>query len=248
MSANRLFAIGCDNVLYAQKSISAENWAQAFLSVGKNYQFPVSVLKRGIFYIRQRKFNHLYNLTLNTSHKYHLPYQEITEKFAGAIDYSSIQPNQPLLKALEMLAQKNEICIYTHQTEPYVNAVFQRLFGKDVAHCTGISLFHIGTLQSGNEFCSKYTPKSLWLLSKTFATAFEEIHFLDDFNNLNTVKPPVGKTYRITYRHLPDLLNFFANDEISCRAKCIRRHTPSPFDRRPFLSAKISEKLLYIRE
>lgn len=247
MNATRLFAIGCDHVLYAPECLSDKKLMEAFHSVIRDYQLPDSILNWGNFYIRQQKFDHLYNFIFKTATKYHLSYQEITEHLSARTDYSAIRPNPALLEALHTLGEKNEICIYTNQTEHHVNAVFQRLFGQDVAHCKGIALCHIGTLQSGNNLCAKYTPKSLWLLSKTFGVSFEDIYFLDDFNPTSAIKPSVGKMYQTTHYQLPALLKIFANDSASQQANLIQRHTPSPFDRQLFLSAKISERLLNTR-
>ena len=142
--------VDCDGVLYDVDLLTYEEMLKAGQKAGEALGLNWSEFNKIREELRNQGFRGFYNVILKLCQKKGVFFEKFAQDMVENLDYSRIAPNPKLLKLLQQVAQKKKLYIFTNNTLPHLEKVFNRLFDCSVNQ-SGLSVITAeSTLKEGH--------------------------------------------------------------------------------------------------
>lgn len=188
--------VDCDGVLYDVDLLPYEQFEEAARQAGSalgldwtNFDEVHRDLKKN------RGYRGFYNTVLELCRTQGVSFKQLSEDMVEILDYSKIQPNPELLSLLQKNRQKRNLCIFTNNTRPHLEKVFNRLFGCTIQQSGLPVITAEDTLQDGY-FHTKKMPGVLSQWCKKMGPLPQNTLILDDTNTVIETAQKEGLQYR----------------------------------------------------
>ena len=124
--------VDCDGVLYDVDLLTYDEIVAAARHAGYSLGLDWTNFDEVHKDIKSRGFRGFYNTVIKLCQAQKVSFDELAKKMTEILDYSRIQPNPELLSLLQQVATKKKLYIFTNNTRPHLEKIFDCLFGCTV--------------------------------------------------------------------------------------------------------------------
>ena len=141
--------VDCDGVLYDVDLLTYDEIVAAGRQAGSSLGLDWTDFDKVHADLKNRGFHGYYNTVIKLCKAQNISFDELAPKMTEILDYSRIQPNPELLSLLQQVAQKKKLYIFTNNTRPHLEKIFDRLFGCTVEESGLSAITAESTLENG---------------------------------------------------------------------------------------------------
>ena len=175
--------LDCDGVLYPLSELPTREIVEAMKyiyrnDVGLKPEEQKFVSEKTLAENHLGMFNYIKEICRYKNYDFDIFCQSVTDK----IDYSRIKENKQLWDALQDLKNQYNVCIFSNNSRPHLDAVFQRIFNKNIddVEKSGIKTYDIKATEYNGYFYPKQHEQGFILFLKNLGLKAEETLLFDD--------------------------------------------------------------------
>lgn len=179
MKKNReTLIIDCDGVLYPKEDLQLHEFVDAMKEVAKENNVSEETFER-ISKETKEKSPGIFNFIHAICDKDEEKHQDFIHKMAEKVDYSRIKRDDNLLNLIKKTQKDYDVVIFTNNTRPHLEKVFEKRFGKTVAE-TGLECYDISHTKYNDIFHPKQSQLGMKLFSQKIGKNAHECTLVDD--------------------------------------------------------------------
>ena len=171
--------VDCDGVLYDVDFLAYSEIENAGRRAGEALGLDWTNFKKVHKDLKKKGFRGFYNTVLELCRTHGVSFEKLAQDMVDILDYSRIQPNPKLLTYLQQVSQMRKLFIFTNNTRPHLEKIFNRLFGCTIDQSRLAVITAENTLENGYFYTKKMTGVfSKWC--QKIKTTPERTLMLDD--------------------------------------------------------------------
>lgn len=194
-----LLILDCDGTLYKAGNIPLPMMKRALYQTMKTFGITPEAYEKAS---AETRVTHpgLMNFLLKVSENNMINFARFSETMVKNLDYKQILPNPNLLSAIQKMAEKMPVCIFTNNCKKHLDNVLMSLFNKDTKKI-GIPCFSIEDTFDGHWFNPKQSEKGLAIICKKMNVDPQNAVLIDDtLPILNQARAQGLQTRLVTYK------------------------------------------------
>lgn len=187
--------VDCDGVLYDVDLLTYDEIVAAVRQAGSTMALSWDDFDSIHTDLKNKGYHGFYNTVLKLCQAQGISFDVLVQKAAEVLDYSRIQPDPEFLPLLQKAAQSKKLYIFTNNTRPHLEKVFERVFRCSVAQ-SGLNVITAESTLDNNYFYPKRMSGVLSKWCQKIGVLPQNTLMLDDSANVIEAAEKEGLQYR----------------------------------------------------